>query len=241
MKATIFGKKYKPAIPIPVDGWNMYTITSDGINPRIYKNGSPLNLVSAITTGTYVKMDYSYESNTIIDAIRANQFVDDFMFYSRLLTNQEISGLWNSGNGVAYNSLTAPQKAQLQRYCSFDNTNIDRVSNSSFVQLQNAFFSTTKKIGTHSVAATSNYGTIKLGSYDYFSLNISNETQDIPYTMNLWMKNGNSLEGLRIYKGFELGEWRQFNYEIIFSMTTIKLIYYSLDSFNDKKTFTFNL
>jgi hypothetical protein len=239
MKATIFGKKYKPIL---VDGWNMFTITSDGINPRIYRNGKPLNLVSTVTTGTYVRM-YYYPSITVIDRIRAyEQLLDEFMFYQKFLSEQEVKSLWNKGYGVDYASLTTAQKTNLQRYCSCDNTNLDSVTNSAFLGYYLGAFSTNKKLGTHSVTTlNTSSGAITLGDRSYNSLNMSNATQDVAYSMNFWMKNTTNFETLRIYKGLEYFNTFQYTYNIEFSLTNITLTYYSLNSSINKKVFTFSL
>ena len=223
-KKMFFGGGRSPL----VDGWDMFTITSDGITPKVYRNGVELALASEITNGTYVKMQLGSAALRV-----SNKNIDEFMFWRKQLSQNNINDLYDIGYGKFYDNFSLEQKELLTSYLKFENNFIDSVDNlvnainylGGYVQGKNGNSFT---IGGNAV--------LTLGTKSASALSICNINGDTPFSMNFHYKT---------IAGFSFGKVAAYNqspeYAFTLNAKQFILTLYSLANINNYKRFTFNL
>jgi hypothetical protein len=91
---------YKAAATLTLNTWEMYTLVYNGSTIKIYKNGSEASSESFTTnpTGSNLRRMFNRETNSEAYIGR----LDEVGIWSRALTSDEVSDLYNSGSGLTY-------------------------------------------------------------------------------------------------------------------------------------------
>ena len=116
LSADIFGT---PSI----NTWHFISCVYDSINDlmKINVDGGAFNTVSQ-TTGAGGKSGLTIGT----DAVLVNRYIDSKIdlsfFYDKALSISEVTALYNSGNAIAYDSLSAAQKTDLVSWWSLSET-----------------------------------------------------------------------------------------------------------------------
>lgn len=116
------GLSARNAPAISPDTWSMFAITYDGANATSYINGVQHN--SALITGTTAGSSGAWAFGARSDggAYHINGIIDEAYFWNRSLTSDEMTELWNSGDGNFYPfasvDTTSPSMDNLQNNAS---------------------------------------------------------------------------------------------------------------------------
>jgi len=86
--------------------WQMLTFTWDGTTSKIYRNGT-LITGGTSNSGAYADTTHNFEigknyQGTANSRKYWNGKIDEFGYWTKALTQEEITSLYNSGNGLAY-------------------------------------------------------------------------------------------------------------------------------------------
>ena len=99
------------------DGWDMFTIASNGITPKVYRNSKELTLVSDVITGSYSKMIVRPSSLKILQA----GIIDEVGFWKRQIPIDEIRKLYKNGYGLFYDDFNVAFTNLLANYFKLNN------------------------------------------------------------------------------------------------------------------------
>jgi len=98
---TSFASDYDTGIDVDDTDWHFYAITYDGSTVKTYFDGSPTTVPSSskslhtsaspLVIGANFDFDLSFEGK-----------IDEVGLWTRALTGEEISSLWNNGDGLTY-------------------------------------------------------------------------------------------------------------------------------------------
>lgn len=80
--------------------WTMFTLTSDGTNLKLYKNGNSTPIWSQAMTAP--SPDSINEFGSLNNSGSPSYKIDELGIWSRCLGTDEIATLYNSGSGLAY-------------------------------------------------------------------------------------------------------------------------------------------
>lgn len=217
------------------DGWDMFTIASDGITPKVYRNSKELTLVSDVITGSYSKMIVR-PSSLRIDAVGK---IDEVGFWKRQLPIDEIRKLYKNGYGLFYDDFNVAFTNLLANYFKLNNNFIDAVDGIVKGGIYSGSFQAGKQ--DRGIALNAATGILTLGKNNS-TLSWCDANGDIPFTFNFWVYKPNlGSVNSQMRKG--IGAYSSVYYEYYFYYTPTQFILtlYSLGSSTNYRTLTYNL
>ncbi len=144
--------------------WYHIVVTYDGINAKVYLNGSPDG--STPTTGNVTDSDAVH---AFIGSYSTSAFtlgnIDEVGVWERALTSTEVSQLWNSGDGMAY-------PFPIAAYTPLSVVATIPSTTASFLQVATAAFTSLSVIITVP-AKTATYVCEKVAAYTSLSLEVA--------------------------------------------------------------------
>lgn len=217
------------------DGWDMFTIASNGFTPKVYRNSKELTLVSDITTGTYSKMIVR-PSNL---RISQTGIIDEVGFWKRQMSLSEIQTLYKNGYGLFYDDFNVDFTNFLANYFKLNNNFIDAVD---------GIVKGSTYVGSFRVGKQGN-GIYIDGTNPVLVLGQNNSTLswcdaigDIPFTFNFWVYKPNLASvNSGISKGRGTYSIVYYEYYFYYTPTQFILTLYSLGSSTNYRTLTYNL
>ena len=217
------------------DGWDMFTIASDGFTPKVYRNSKELTLVSDVITGSYSKMIVRPSSLRIIHT----GTIDEIGFWKRQMSIDKIKTLYKNGYGLFYDDFNLEFTDLLANYFKLNNNFIDAVDGI----VKGSTYQGVFQVGKQGNGITIN------GTNPVLSLGKNNSTLswcdangDIPFTFNFWVYKPNlGSVNSQVSKG--IGTYSSVYYEYYFYYTPTQFILklYSLGSSTNYRTLTYNL
>ena len=217
------------------DGWDMFTIASDGITPKVYRNSKELTLVSDVITGSYSKMIVRPSSLRILQA----GIIDEVGFWKRQIPIDEISKLYKNGYGLFYDDFNVAFTNLLANYFKLQNNFIDAVDGIVKGSTYQGSFQVGKQGNGININGTN--PVLVLGQNNS-TLSWCDANGDIPFTFNFWVYKPN-LESVNSQTRKGNGAYSAVYYEYSFYYTPTQFILtlYSLGSSTNYRTLTYNL
>ena len=217
------------------DGWDMFTIASDGFTPKVYRNSKELTLVSDVITGIYTKMIVR-PSNL---RIQQTGIIDEIGFWKRQMSIDKIKTLYKNGYGLFYDDFNLEFTDLLANYFKLQNNFIDSVDGIVKGSTYQGTFLGGKQGNGISINNTN--PVLTLGQNNS-TLSWCDANGDIPFTFNFWVYKPNLTSvNSQISKG--RGAYASVHYEYYFYYTPTQFILtlYSLGSSTNYRTLTYNL
>ena len=217
------------------DGWDMFTIASNGITPKVYRNSKELTLVSDVITGSYSKMIVRPSSFRILQA----GIIDEVGFWKRQIPIDEISKLYKNGYGLFYDDFNVAFTNLLANYFKLQNNFIDAVDGIVKGSTYQGSFQVGKQGNGININGTN--PVLVLGQNNS-TLSWCDANGDIPFTFNFWVYKPN-LESVNSQTRKGNGAYSAVYYEYSFYYTPTQFILtlYSLGSSTNYRTLTYNL
>lgn len=170
--------------------WVMLTLTGNSTNYALYVNGTKY-LVNHITNGQFMNRNLYLGSNLYLDTFLKGS-IDELGFWQRVLTDTEISQLWNSGSGLPLTAMTTQLVSPVNNSGTIDSFAVFNASfNTTIVEPRNAtiylwlnngslFNQSTNNIsGTGFNSTTWNMSILPLGKFKWNVYVCSNYSTDI--------------------------------------------------------------
>ena len=202
----IYGADLEYTTTLPTTSWSYLTVTHDGTTARLYLNGSEVvngaRTLSTTATGASFARDITF-----------NGGIDETAIWSRALTADEVSQIYNSGRGNAYPLTDTPSLYGGVAYYKLDESSGNASDSIGSNTLTNN--------GTTVYAAGKiNNGITLNGSSQYMSSTSStfNFERTNPFTISAWVKTTQSattneytiygkLDVVGGYRGIELVQY----------------------------------
>lgn len=217
------------------DGWDMFTIASNGFTPKVYRNSKELTLVSDITTGTYSKMIVRPSS------LRISQvgIIDEVGFWKRQMYLSEIKTLYKNGYGLFYDDFNVDFTNLLANYFKLNNNFIDAVDGIAKGSIYSGSFQEGKQ--GNGISISNQVGVLALGQNNS-TLSWCDAIGDIPFTFNFWVYKPNlGSVNSQVSKGRGAYSTVYYEYYFYYTPTQFILTLYSLGSSTNYRTLTYNL
>lgn len=117
--SSITTTSYTGVIPV-INTWYFAVFVYDSVNNlvRVSVNGNTFHSI-AHSGGAYASSTASFNLNNY-SSIYGSCRIDSAFFYKKALTQAQVTALYNSGNGVAYENLTADQLTNLTAWWSLN-------------------------------------------------------------------------------------------------------------------------
>ena len=217
------------------DGWDMFTIASDGFTPKVYRNSKELTLVSDVITGSYSKMIVRPSSLRIIHT----GTIDEIGFWKRQMSIDKIKTLYKNGYGLFYDDFNLEFTDLLANYFKLENNFIDAidgiVKGSTY---QGSFLGGKQGNG---VRINDGNPVLALGQNNS-TLSWCDAIGDIPFTFNFWVYKPNlGSVNSQISKGHGAYSATYYEYSFFYTPTQFILTLYSHGSSTNYRTLTYNL
>lgn len=217
------------------DGWDMFSITSNGITPKVYRNSKELTLVSDITTGTYSKMIILPSSLRIMQT----GIIDEVGFWKRQIPIDEIRKLYKNGYGLFYDDFNVAFTDLLANYFKLNNNFIDAVDGIVKGSTYQGLFQAGKQDNGININGTN--PVLALGQNNS-TLSWCDAIGDIPFTFNFWVyKPTLASVNSQMRKGRGYYAVDYYEYSFHYTPTQFILTLYSLGSSTNYRTLTYNL
>ena len=217
------------------DGWDMFTIASNGITPKVYRNSKELTLVSDVITGSYSKMIVRPSSLRIQQA----GIIDEVGFWKRQMPIDEIRKLYKNGYGLFYDDFNVAFTNLLANYFKLNNNFIDAVDGIVKGSTYQGVFQVGKQ--GNGIFLTNTNAVLALGQNNS-TLSWCDAIGDIPFTFNFWVYKPNlGSVNSQVSKGRGAYSVTYYEYSFYYTPTQFILTLYSLGSSTNYRTLTYNL
>lgn len=217
------------------DGWDMFTIASDGFTPKVYRNSKELTLVSDVITGSY--------SNMIVrpSSLRIQQVgkIDEVGFWKRQMSIDKIKTLYKNGYGLFYDDFNLDFTNLLANYFKLNNNFIDAVDGIVKGSTYQGVFQVGKQ--GNGITINNTNPVLALGQNNS-TLSWCDAIGDIPFTFNFWVYKPNlGSVNSQMIKGTGAYSATYYEYSFHYTPTQFILTLYSLGSSTNYRTLTYNL
>lgn len=217
------------------DGWDMFTIASDGFTPKVYRNSKELTLVSDVITGSYSKMIVRPSSLRILQAGK----IDEVGFWKRQMSIDKIKTLYKNGYGLFYDDFNLEFTDLLANYFKLENNFIDAVDGIVKGSTYQGVFQVGKQGNGISINGTN--PVLSLGQNNS-TLSWCDAIGDIQFTFNFWVYKPNlGSVNSQMRKGRGAYSVDYYEYYFYYTPTQFILTLYSLGSSTNYRTLTYNL